>query len=127
MPRAPSVLPSAIGNKIKRSMVFSAQRAEKAAVKREKRQVAKRSAAELGSAAPPKSIPRTIENTRLTDDATIEVGDVEVAEDEASDEFARYFAGALDPKVLVTTSPRPSRRAYPLIGELIRAVPNAFF
>lgn len=51
--------------------------------------------------------------------------------DLAHDPFAAYFAGAADPgvppKVLVTTSPRPTRASYDFCDELVNVLPGAEF
>lgn len=56
-----------------------------------------------------KQIPRTQENTREADDTIVEPDDHEVFEDEQTDEFASYFDRSKPPKVIVTTTLRPSR------------------
>jgi hypothetical protein len=58
--------------------------------------------------APPKKIPRTLENTREADETIVNPSDEEVIEDEAEDEFSNYFDGKVTPKILITTSTRPS-------------------
>jgi hypothetical protein len=58
--------------------------------------------------APPKKIPRTLENTREADETIVNPLDEEVLEDEAEDEFSNYFDGKVTPKILITTSTRPS-------------------
>lgn len=84
--------------------------------------------------APPKEVPKTIENQRVYDETTVDPGDEEVlrtisswvfsppkrirfnfctlllcqvAFDEATDEFSAYFNKLTNPKVLITTSDRP--------------------
>lgn len=85
--------------------------------------------------APPKEVPKTIENQRVYDETTVDPGDeevlsmsswlfskrvrfyflfiyerscfVKVAFDEATDEFSAYFNKLTNPKVLITTSDRP--------------------
>jgi hypothetical protein len=54
-----------------------------------------------------KLAPRTLENTRVFDETVVDPNDAEVANDVQSDELAAYFQG-LPPKVLITTSNRPS-------------------
>lgn len=85
--------------------------------------------------APPKEIPKTIENQRVYDETTVDPADeevftkfgracsnplrlylcicinvcfrVQIAFDEGTDEFSAYFNGLTNPKVLITTSDRP--------------------
>ena len=87
--------------------------------------------------APPKEVPKTIENQRVYDETTVDPDDEEVnwyylngcspfclnvvlcviylylnsnlqvAFDEGTDEFSSYFNKLTNPKVLITTSDRP--------------------
>uniref|UniRef100_A0A5F9DSV6 Ribosome production factor 1 n=1 Tax=Oryctolagus cuniculus TaxID=9986 RepID=A0A5F9DSV6_RABIT len=45
----------------------------------------------LGDKAPPKPVPKTIDNQRVYDETIVDPNDEEVAYDEATDEFASYF------------------------------------
>jgi len=56
-----------------------------------------------------KQIPRTQDNTREADETIVAPDDHEVFEDEQTDEFASYFDRSSVPKVLVTTTLRPTR------------------
>lgn len=53
--------------------------------------------------------------------------DVEVAGDEAGDEFAEYFADTVRPKILVTTRPKPSSKLFYFIGDLMRFIPRLYY
>ena len=70
---------------------------------------------------------RTIDTGRMPDDTFVSADDVEVAADEAGDEFAAYFDGTKAPKIMVTTRPRPTKGVFPLIAELMSVVPNSYF
>ena len=120
---------SNIRNKIKRTEVYRRLQGEKAAATKSRRDKRKREEAEVGAdALPPKQVPRTIEGTRTFDDTAVGGdADGEVAGDEADDEFADIFSGAVAPKVMVTTQRYPSAKVFPFIGELLAAVPRAFY
>ena len=81
----------------------------------------------LGEAAPPKQIPRTIENTREEEETMVKADDSEVLGDEADDEFAKYFSNETSPKIMITTRPKCSRKLYPFIGDLMQMIPQAFY
>jgi len=81
----------------------------------------------MGDEAPPVQPQRTHENTREPDDTMVTPDDEEVKEDTAVDEFADFFANKTTPKILVTTSPNPVKRAketIPFINDLISIIPN---
>ena len=71
---------------------------------------------ELGEAAPPKQIPRTIENTRVADETSVLPNDIEILGDEADDEFADYYKNIKKPKIMLTTRPKCSKKLYDFIG-----------
>eukprot|EP01138_Halocafeteria_seosinensis_P001964 gb/GECG01002012.1/.p1 GENE.gb/GECG01002012.1/~~gb/GECG01002012.1/.p1 ORF type:complete len:194 (+),score=27.76 gb/GECG01002012.1/:1-582(+) len=118
---------SEIGNRLKRTEVYRKQKRAKKIEKRERQEKRKRERDTLGDQAPPKQIPRTIENTREIDDTFVSPEDEEVLQDEAEDEFAPYFQSLKDPKLMITTRPRPTKGVFPLIGELLSMIPNAFY
>lgn len=59
------------------------------------------------------NVPKTIDNTREKEDTFVE-DDEEVAEEEATDEFAQYFSGKA-PKILITTSKRATPVCDPAV------------
>lgn len=70
----------------------------------------------MGDKAPPKLVPRTLENTREEDVTTVEVKtdgakealqDDEVDWDIANDEFKDFFERSYEPKVLITSGDNP--------------------
>ncbi|XP_029819845.1 ribosome production factor 1 [Manacus vitellinus] len=75
--------------------------------------------------APPKPIPKTIENQRVYDETTVDPNDEEVAFDEATDEFAPYFNRQTVPKILITTSDRPRGRTVRFCEQLATVIPNS--
>ncbi|OXB80045.1 UNVERIFIED_CONTAM: hypothetical protein H355_012968 [Colinus virginianus] len=75
--------------------------------------------------APPKAIPKTIENQRIYDETTVDPNDEEVALDIATDEFAPYFNRQTVPKILITTSDRPRGRTVRFCRQLSTVIPNS--
>lgn len=82
-----------IRNKQVRSKVKTEMKKEKASAKREKRDKRKRDVEELGKDAPAAQVPRTLESMREFDETVVAPDDVEIAGEEAMDEYAEYFAG----------------------------------
>ena len=126
-PQRRRVRPGEIANKIKRAEVHAKQQHEKKRLQSEARRKRQRAAEELGAAAPPKQVPRTLDNTREVDDTIVAPGDAEVLGDEAEDEFAPYFAGERTPKLMVTTKVGPSSKIFELVSELLNVFPNSFY
>eukprot|EP00732_Lithocolla_globosa_P000504 Lithocolla_globosa_v1_NODE_157_length_5627_cov_12.255922.p3 type:complete len:297 gc:universal NODE_157_length_5627_cov_12.255922:3883-2993(-) len=118
--------PSAIPNKIKRSQVYQKQKVEKNKEKRQKRIEKKKEVKLLGDKAPPKSVPKTLENTRESDPTFVEPDDEEVVQDEQQDELSDYFKGRT-PKLLITTNRKPVGDSFIFINELLNTIPNSHF
>jgi ribosome production factor 1 len=76
-------------------------------VKKERQKARRREAEALGDAAPPKQVPRTIENTREHDITTVDLADEEVQFDITHDEYESYFTKTYEPKILITSSDNP--------------------
>ena len=53
-------------------------------------------------------MPKTLDNMRVYDETMVNPQDDEVIADEASDEISTYFNREITPKILLTTSDRPS-------------------
>lgn len=70
---------------------------------------------------------RTIEKMREGDETIVPDDDSEVENDEAFDEFEKYFSGNTKPKILFTTQKAPSKRLFDFLKELIHVIPNAFY
>jgi len=118
---------SRIRNKCKRTQMYQESKhvAKKEAAKaRRKRQ---KEHELLGEDAPPKQVPRTLDNTREKDDTMVE-GDEEVEEDEKMDEFSQYFNGA-PPKIMITSNfaKRPSVHCHTFIQDLMAVFPNSAY
>uniref|UniRef100_A0A0D9S6W4 Ribosome production factor 1 n=1 Tax=Chlorocebus sabaeus TaxID=60711 RepID=A0A0D9S6W4_CHLSB len=109
---------SEIKNKQRRHLMFTRwkqqQRKEKLAAKKK----LKKEREALGDKAPPKPVPKTIDNQRVYDETTVDPNDEEVAYDESTDEFASYFNKQTSPKILITTSDRPHGENKPLCKKL---------
>jgi len=121
-----NVVPSHIKNKIKRSLIYHKIQAKKKVDKKKKREKRKRDEEKLGEEAPPKQVPRTIENTREFDETVVAPDDQEVLEDEKTDQMSEYFQGK-QPYILVTTSIRPSSECLSFVDELISVFPNSHY
>lgn len=115
---------SSIKNKFKRSEAFRKIKQQKRKEKIEERNKRKREAELLGDDAPPKQVPRTIENTREPDETMVVPGDEEVEYDEANDAISSYFRRETTPKILITTSDRPRKKTNRFVFELKQAIPN---
>lgn len=72
-----------------------------------------------------KPIPRTIENTRVQDETLLKPGDRETAQDDHTDEFSANYCHSVTPKVLITSSDRPSLRTHLFMRELQNCIPNS--
>ncbi|KAL6050011.1 Ribosome production factor 1 [Balamuthia mandrillaris] len=120
--------PSDIKNKVKRAEVYRKVLHEKKKLKRKERKQKQKQRELLGDDAPPKQEPKTQDNTREFDETIVRPEDQEVLEDEAIDEFAEHFNGAKEPKILITTSIKPSASIYKFIKEdLMTVLPEAHF
>jgi ribosome production factor 1 len=118
---------ASIACKVKRTQVYAKVKRKKKLEKQARREKRKREAEELGLEAPPKQIPKTLDNTREADSTVVRPDDEEVVDDEATDEFADYFSKGKVPKLMITTRPKPSPELYKFIGELLTLFPNAFY
>lgn len=119
--------PSNIKNKAKRKEVYAKYKQQKKKTKKELRAARVKEIEALGDKAPPKQIPRTIENTRELDETVVQPDDVEVIGDEKDDEFSKYFSNEVKPKLMISTRPKCSRKLFPFIGDLMQTIPNAFY
>jgi ribosome production factor 1 len=119
--------PSKIGNKAKRSTVYAKYKDEKKKAKKILRADRVKEVEALGDQAPPKQIPKTLENMRELDETIVRPDDTEVFGDEKDDEFAAYYSNEKKPKIMITTRPKPSRKLFPFIGDLMQLIPRAFY
>lgn len=118
---------SRIKNKLRRREMYEKYLAEKRKQKQEERAKKKKMYEQLGDDAPPKQIPRTIENTREPDETMVPDDDEEVAQDEALDEFASYFNKEKEPKLLITTSDNYHELTIKFCKEFSQTIPNCEF
>ncbi|GMY15987.1 ribosome production factor 1 [Fagus crenata] len=124
------ILPSMIKNKEKRSVVHAKIKLQKKLEKRKRakaRDAAEKRALELGEEPPPRSIPRTIENTREVDETVCKPDDEELFAGNDADEFGEILKRDRIPKVLITTCRYHSSRGPAFISELLSVIPNAHF
>ncbi|KAM4023600.1 ribosome production factor 1 [Anomaloglossus baeobatrachus] len=121
----PSFSVSEIKNKQRRHFMFMKLKMEKRKEKLALRKKRKKERQALGDKAPPKPVPKTIENQRVYDETTVDPADEEVAYDEATDDFASYFNRRTTPKILITTSDRPRGRTVRFTEQLSSIIPNS--
>ncbi|KAM9290520.1 ribosome production factor 1-like [Gastrophryne carolinensis] len=121
----PSFSISEIKNKQRRQFMYMKLKQEKRKEKMALKKKRKKERDALGDKAPPKPVPKTIENQRVYDETTVDPADEEVAFDEATDEFAPYFNKQTTPKILVTTSDRPRGRTVKFTEQLSSIIPNS--
>ncbi|KAM9761353.1 ribosome production factor 1 [Menidia menidia] len=121
----PTFSVSEIKNKQRRHVMFMKFKQEKRQQKLQLKKKKKKEREALGDKAPPKEVPKTIENQRVYDETTVDPEDEEVAFDEGTDEFSAYFNGLTNPKVLITTSDRPRGRTVRFCKQLATVIPNA--
>lgn len=119
--------PSVIKNKVKRTAMYAKYKQQKKKLKKKLREERVAEVEALGEAAPPKQVPKTIENCRELDETLVQPDDEEIAGDEKDDEFAKYFTNETKPKIMITTRPKCSRKLFPFIGDLMQMIPNAFY
>jgi hypothetical protein len=121
---------SGIKNKIARSELYGKLKHVKNLEKKKKRvarQKEEERALEAGETPAPRQVPKTIENQRVKDETFVEAGDDEVAEEDAEDEFASYFSHASSPKIIITTSRKPSGEMFKFLENLFTVIPNAYY
>eukprot|EP00126_Sphaerothecum_destruens_P012953 Sdes_comp22159_c0_seq1m20675 len=109
-----------------REKEYQEEKAKKRKAKRHLREKRKKEAEELGEDAPPKAIPKTIENTRIFDATIVDPNDAEIMEEENMDEFSGYFQGCT-PKILITTSKKPVGSTFQFARALLNIFPNSHF
>ncbi|CAK9167048.1 unnamed protein product [Ilex paraguariensis] len=100
------LLPAMIKNKAKRSVVHAGLKHQKKLEKRKKAkacEAAEKRALEIGEEPPPKKIPRTIENTRESDETICEPDDEELFAGNDADEFSSILKQESTSKILITT------------------------
>eukprot|EP01006_Ploeotia_vitrea_P026490 TRINITY_DN59464_c0_g3_i1.p1 TRINITY_DN59464_c0_g3~~TRINITY_DN59464_c0_g3_i1.p1 ORF type:complete len:330 (-),score=13.82 TRINITY_DN59464_c0_g3_i1:195-1184(-) len=111
---------SSITNKIKRSKLYQDFKEKKKEEKEKRRAKDKEMREQLGEDAPPKQIPKTLDNQRTPDPTTVIEGDDEILKDDAIDEWAEYFKGDRDPKILITSCDKPNWKTSVFCKELCK-------
>lgn len=119
--------PSKIKNKMKRAEVYAKYKSQKSKLKKKIREDRVKEIEALGDKAPPKQMPKTIDNMRKRDETLVQADDLEVLGDEKDDEFSAYYSNEKKPKIMISTRPKCSRKLYPFIGDLMQMIPNAFY
>eukprot|EP00299_Pterocystis_sp_00344_P011427 c5330_g1_i1.p1 GENE.c5330_g1_i1~~c5330_g1_i1.p1 ORF type:complete len:297 (+),score=34.69 c5330_g1_i1:101-991(+) len=114
---------TAIRCKEKRKEVYKKERLAKKKEKKEKREQRKKEAEALGDEAPPKQIPKTLDNTREHDETVVQPDDEEVQAEESKDEFASYFNGK-PPRILLTATAKPSKPLYKFMMDILYVFPR---
>eukprot|EP00917_Polyrhabdina_sp_WS-2016_P007793 GHVP01017422.1.p1 GENE.GHVP01017422.1~~GHVP01017422.1.p1 ORF type:complete len:344 (+),score=71.12 GHVP01017422.1:339-1370(+) len=73
----------------------------------------------------PRPEPKNIDtNLRAPDETIVKEGDAIIQEENEEDEFAPYFENLREPKLMLTSGPKPSRRLKRFMMELIAVIPN---
>ncbi|KAK1326408.1 hypothetical protein QJS10_CPA01g02525 [Acorus calamus] len=122
--------PSQIKNKDKRSEIYAKFKRDKKIEKRKRtkaRDAEAKRALELGEEPPAKKIPKTIENTRESDETVCKPDDEELFAANDSDEFAPILKQECTPKILITTCRFHSTRGPAFISDLLSVIPNAHY
>eukprot|EP00927_Polykrikos_kofoidii_P085589 TRINITY_DN9349_c0_g1_i1.p1 TRINITY_DN9349_c0_g1~~TRINITY_DN9349_c0_g1_i1.p1 ORF type:complete len:337 (-),score=69.02 TRINITY_DN9349_c0_g1_i1:189-1199(-) len=124
-PPTPGTSFAHIKNKQKRSQMVSLMKKEGKKQKSKARRSKKE--AEARGEHVEREDPRTIEKMREPDETIVPPEDSEVEDDEAMDEFEKYFSQGKTPKILLTTQAKPSAKLYDFMKELIHVIPNTFY
>ncbi|KAF8817462.1 Brix-domain-containing protein [Phlegmacium glaucopus] len=133
--------PSLIKNKIKRDEVVRKSKKAKGQLKLQRRLALAKLEANDPAAKKKRlaeNVPRTLDNTRefdpsilTADPSTSSSQQNELAADLDNDPFASYFTSVddpgLPPKILITTSPKASKRTYDFCDELVGVFPGGEF
>ncbi len=116
--------PNNIANKMKRQdILFRRQRELKKLKKGNQKQ--RKQAVEEGKQE--KLEPLSIEDKREFDETIVTEVDQETANEEEMDEFAEYFAEKTTPKILMTTSDKPSGYMFDFLKEIKDVFPNCYY
>ena len=120
----PENMSSEKGSKIARIKYYQKLKLEKGMRKLARREKRQKDREEMGEAAVPKEIPKTLDNMRAPDDTFVSDDDEEVEADEADDEYLEYVTG-VEPRLLITTCPDPCKRTREFCQELLFLFPNS--
>ena len=113
-------------NKIVRSTAFRKRAKQKKALKSEERRRRKREDEQLGEDAPPRKMPRTIEDAREYDEETGQP----LTKEEAlaiTDEFTDTLAGEKKPGVVFTTGLKATDASFDFIKQMLPVIPKSIY
>ena len=117
--------------KQRRSEVYGKLLHEQSVEKKKRRQLRQKEelrALENGETPAPRQVPKTIENQRVIDETHIVREDEEeIHNEDKEDEFASYFSFNSSPKIIITTSRKPSGAMFKFLENLFTVVPNAYY
>jgi ribosome production factor 1 len=119
-----------IKNKLARSRLYTKVKREKKCGEkklRDARKLEQDRAFHTGESALHRKLPKTIENQRSIDDSFILTNDKEAGQEDAEDEFANYFDSATNPKIIITTSRKPSRDMFRFLKNIFDVLPKAYY
>jgi ribosome production factor 1 len=111
-----------IKNAQKRQEVYSFMKKAKSKQKMQDRKARKLEREALGDAAP-KPFIKSIDKMREPEQSIVDPNDEEIAEDEANDEFSKYFNG-LPPKVAITTRQNPTKISKEFVCNMQDLIPG---
>lgn len=112
-----------IGCKLKRQEILFKKMRE---VKKNKNVAKKQRQAEYEKGAE-KLMPLSTDDKREVDETLVVEEDEELINEEKFDEFAEYFESKATPKILLTTSQKPSGYVFDFLKELMTTFPSCFY
>jgi Predicted exosome subunit/U3 small nucleolar ribonucleoprotein (snoRNP) component, contains IMP4 domain len=118
------VNPTNIANKMKRQIILFKRKRELKKLKKGNQKLRKQAVAEGKQE---KLEPLSIEDKREFDETIVTEVDPETEKEEEMDEFAEYFAEKTTPKILMTTSEKPSGYMFDFLKEIKDVFPNCFY
>eukprot|EP01012_Entosiphon_sulcatum_P045858 TRINITY_DN6133_c0_g1_i1.p2 TRINITY_DN6133_c0_g1~~TRINITY_DN6133_c0_g1_i1.p2 ORF type:complete len:307 (+),score=84.52 TRINITY_DN6133_c0_g1_i1:132-1052(+) len=107
-----------------RRKLFAEMKDKRAQLRYLKRKTRKKLVAKYGEDSVPKGRTKTMENTHVADETTVQHDDEEVRIDIDEDEWQSYFHGEQSPKVLVASVTRPGGTTRLFMRELGRIWPD---
>mmetsp|Transcript_30559 Transcript_30559/g.49041 ORF Transcript_30559/g.49041 Transcript_30559/m.49041 type:complete len:308 (-) Transcript_30559:168-1091(-) len=117
---------SKIKNKAKRKEIYSKQKKLKTKLKLKKRKRNKIEAEQLGEESQ-KKVAKTQDNTKVKDETVVDPEDEEIKAEEDFDEFSDILSGKITPKIVITSSYKPTKIMYDFILELMRVIPGSSY
>eukprot|EP00471_Norrisiella_sphaerica_P006015 CAMPEP_0184489586 /NCGR_PEP_ID=MMETSP0113_2-20130426/15876_1 /TAXON_ID=91329 /ORGANISM="Norrisiella sphaerica, Strain BC52" /LENGTH=232 /DNA_ID=CAMNT_0026873103 /DNA_START=30 /DNA_END=729 /DNA_ORIENTATION=+ len=117
---------SSIKNKLKRKEIYTKQKKLKTKAKLQKRKRNKIEAERLGEECK-KKVAKTQDNTKEKDETVVDPEDEEIKGEEDFDEFSEILKGEKEPKVIITSSYKPTKIMYDFILEFLRVIPRSVY